>query len=127
MPLCVARRYVPLVGLLHCGNNFKLNLYLYAADDLIRHWLAGVEAATSIEGEGRTLVRRGNGADGVDFLSSVDWSSGDVGQSTRHVLEGLMNKELNLCQPAVKKKSCDPLVTMEMRHKEVYVPLVILA
>ena len=93
------------------------------ADDLIRHWLAGVEAATSIRRDKRseTLMARENRGDGVDFLSSVDWVKGDVGQSTWQVLEGLLNKEMSLCPAA----AVNSLVTMEMRHKEVYILLVI--
>lgn len=61
--------------------------------------------------------------DDTDFLSSVDWLSGDVGQSTKEVLQGLLSKELkghSAHQARTKKKSCDPVVTMEMRHREVY-------
>ena len=104
--------------------------FLSPAEELIRHWLAGVERATSpshgaereeglrtgsVSGE-RTNVEK------EDFLSSVDWVSGDVGQSTKYVLRGLLSKELK-CedghQGSAKKKSYNPLITMEMRHKQV--------
>ena len=103
----------------------------FLADDLIRQWLAGVESATSpiARGSGgdHTLLG-GSGEEGIkvgqedtDFLSSVDWLSDDVGQSTREVLKGLLNKELKCGGGAAwkKKKSYDPVVTMEMRHREV--------
>lgn len=102
------------------------------ADELIRRWLAGVESAASctltLTGDGDIAhstaveVERMKASDDADFLSSVDWLSGDVGQSTKEVLQGLMRKELkgqSAQQERSKKKSRDPAVTMEMRHREV--------
>ena len=102
------------------------------ADELIRQWLAGVESAasctSSLAGDGDILHTvavdggRIKASDDTDFLSSVDWLSGDISQSTKEVLQGLLSKELkgqSAQQVRTKKKSCDPVVTMEMRHKEV--------
>ena len=66
--------------------------------------------------------RENSNTEAEDFLSTVDWVSGDVGQSTKDVLRGLLSKELK-CevshQPIAKRKSHDPRVTIEMRHKQV--------
>lgn len=99
----------------------------FAADDLIRQWLAGVESASSAatsNGSHATFAPRVAVTDNsTDFLSAVDWASGDVGQSTRDVLKGLLNTELKCEASAAKKstgkKAYNPLVTMEMRHNEV--------
>jgi hypothetical protein len=83
---------------------------------------------TGGEGEGaiRTatgvISRENTNAEAEDFLSTVDWVSGDVGQSTKDVLRGLLSKELK-CevshhQPIAKRKH-DPRVAIEMRHKQV--------
>ena len=103
------------------------------ADELIRQWLAGVESAASFtstptgDGDMAQTVAVDEGRiktnDDADFLSSVDWLSGDVGQNTKEVLQGLLSKELkgqSAQQARTKKKSCDPVVTMEMRHREVH-------
>ena len=111
--------------------------YLHVAEDLIHHWLAGVESASMSQttshgtgGEGRGAIKTATGvyskenmsAEAEDFLSTVDWVSGDVGQSTKDVLRGLLSKELK-CevshrQPVAKRKH-DPRVAIEMRHKQV--------
>ena len=96
----------------------------------------GVETAslpsvsTSHGGEREEAIRTATGVvsrestntETEDFLSTVDWVSGDVGQSTKDVLRGLLSKELK-CevshQPIAKRKSHDPRVTIEMRHKQV--------
>ena len=110
-------------------------VFIFLAEELIRHWLAGVEFATSTShGSEREEVTRTGFVSGEsknvekeDFLSSVDWVSGDVGQSTKDVLRGLLSKELK-CevnhQTTTKKKSYNPLVTMEMRHNEVRLAVV---
>ena len=114
------------------------NTYFVAnilADELIHRWLAGVESATStrldmyggsevahVTGESQSAAHVMGGAQSDDFLSSVDWVSGDVGQSTKSVLRGLLSKDLDSeieRQTTSKKKTYNPLVTMEMRHKEV--------
>lgn len=93
---------------------------------MIHQWLAGVESATSTGGERdehlqNTCVSGEKLTDKKDFLSSVDWISGDVGQSTKDVLQGLLSKELRreISYATSKKRPNDPLMTMEMRHREV--------
>lgn len=55
-----------------------------------------------------------------DFLSSVDWDEGDVSENVHLVVQGLMRKSLVQAQRRGRgRKSHDPRVTMEMRHKEV--------
>ena len=56
-----------------------------------------------------------------DFLSDLDWSEGDVRENVRAVVDGLMQKSLAKVQSGGhgKRKSHDPRITMEMRHKEV--------
>ena len=103
---------------------------------MIHHWLAGVESASLstshgvVGGEREGSIRTATGVaswentntESEDFLSTVDWVSGDVGQSTKDVLRGLLSKELK-CEvshpPIAKRKSHDPRVTIEMRHKQV--------
>ena len=112
--------------------------FKFLAEELIRHWLAGVESASlpsastshgagsEREESNRTstwvVSRENTNMETEDFLSTVDWVSGDVGQSTKDVLRGLLSKELK-CevrhQPIAKRKSHDPRVTIEMRHKQV--------
>lgn len=88
--------------------------------------MAGLETNASTGGdiavaESAFLAGGGQNDNSDDFLSSVNWSTGDVGQSTKDILQGLLNKELK-CESAphmASKKSYNPLVSMEMRHKEV--------
>lgn len=58
----------------------------------------------------------------ADFLTTLDWSEGDVRTNSRAVVEELMKKSLSEAQLSrrdPKKRSHDPLVTMDMRHKAV--------
>lgn len=54
-----------------------------------------------------------------DFLSSVDWVNGDVGQSAKDIVQGLLSKKLDVKTQSLKKPHNDPTVSMEMRHKKV--------
>ena len=82
---------------------------------------AGGEGKGAIKTATGVYSRENTNAEAEDFLSTVDWVSGDVGQSTKDVLRGLLSKELK-CevshrQPVAKKH--DPRVAIEMRHKQV--------
>ena len=54
-----------------------------------------------------------------DFLSSVDWVYGDVDQSAKFIVQGLLSKELDVKTHASNTTVHDPTVAMEMRHKKV--------
>jgi len=58
-----------------------------------------------------------------DYLSGLDWLDGDVGTNARTILDGLMKTSLVNTHHAKTvgegKRSHDPRVTMEMRHREV--------
>lgn len=57
-----------------------------------------------------------------DYLSGLDWSEGDVKTNVRTVVDGLMKtSDIHSAKMKVggEKRSHDPRVTMEMRHKEV--------
>ncbi len=70
-----------------------------------------------------TPTQRGRGEQ-PDFLTALDWSEGDVRANAKAVVDGLMTKTLAKARPTKgsldsKRRSHDPLVTMEMRHKAV--------
>ena len=74
-----------------------------------------IKAATGV------YSRENTSTEAEDFLSTVDWVSGDVGQSTKDVLRGLLSKELK-CEVSHRQpiaKNHDPRVAIEMRHKQV--------
>ena len=59
-----------------------------------------------------------------DYLSGLDWSEGDVRTNVRAVVDGLMktsSADIHCTKMKVggEKRSHDPRVTMEMRHREV--------
>ena len=59
-----------------------------------------------------------------DYLSGLDWSEGDVRTNVRTVVDGLMktsSADIHSAKMKVggEKRSHDPRVTMEMRHREV--------
>ena len=59
-----------------------------------------------------------------DYLSGLDWSEGDVRANVQTVVDGLMmtsSADIHCSKMKVgrEKRSHDPRVTMEMRHREV--------
>ena len=57
-----------------------------------------------------------------DYLSGLDWSEGDVRTNVRTVVDGLMktsSADIHCTKVGGEKRSHDPRVTMEMRHREV--------
>ena len=58
----------------------------------------------------------------TDYVSSLDWDDGSVGESVRAVLKGLMETEVSVprsCRSRKRDFVRNPLITMEMRHKQV--------
>ena len=58
-----------------------------------------------------------------DFLGSMDWDQGNVSEGAKNVVEGLLRKEVWVNSPVTKqaraKRSLDPRIAMDMRHKKV--------
>ncbi len=87
-----------------------LLFYCSAADRLVQSWINDVRL------ESTTLKAPPTSS---DFLSSVDWLHGDVGQSAKGIIQDLMTKDLDVRTKKMVKKSHNPTVSMEMRHKKV--------
>lgn len=104
----------------HCQNSFwnkKFIAYIQAqvfsvAEQLIQSWINDVRLASTTP-----EVTPTSG----DFLSSVDWVDGDVGQSAKDIVQGLLSKNLDVKTVQQRSQKCheDPTVSMEMRHKKV--------
>ncbi len=71
--------------------------------------------------EGTTPLPHAGHSNQADVLTGLDWSEGDVRDNARAVVDRLMKKSFSGRKGShdLKKRSRDPLVTMEMRHKAV--------
>lgn len=110
----------------------SLSCNIKTAEDVIRKWLKEVEHTdagssctgyTSTPAVATTLTTR----EEVDYLGSLDWCDGNVADSAKSVVERLLKKDLqSLTSPSsasslATKRSHDPRIAMEMRHKKVLV------
>ena len=71
-------------------------------------------------------LKLGNSVQPSDYVSSLDWDDGSVGESVRAVLKGLMETEISVPKSCGSKKRefvRNPVITMEMRHKQVSVDI----
>ena len=55
----------------------------------------------------------------TDYITKLEWDNGQVRDNVNIVLNGLLDTKINVSETVRERKGDNPLITMEMRHKEV--------
>ena len=54
-----------------------------------------------------------------DYVTKLEWDNGQVRDNVNIVLNGLLDTKINVSETVRERKGDNPLISMEMRHKEV--------